>query len=53
MNSRTTLSLLVLVLVLVLLEDPARAVSEMKRVTRPGDTVDACTWGVDWWERRG
>ncbi len=39
----TTLSLLVL----MLLDDPGRAVAEMKRVTRPGGTVAACTWDAD------
>jgi ubiquinone/menaquinone biosynthesis C-methylase UbiE len=38
-----TLSLLVL----MLLEDPASAAAEMRRVTRPGGTVAACTWDAD------
>lgn len=39
----TTLSLLVL----MLLEAPERAAAEMRRVTRPGGTVAACTWDAD------
>ncbi len=39
----TTLSLLVL----MLLDDPATAAAEMKRVTRPQGTVAACTWDAD------
>jgi ubiquinone/menaquinone biosynthesis C-methylase UbiE len=38
-----TLSLLVL----MLLDDPGRAAAEMKRVTRAGGIVAACTWDAD------
>jgi SAM-dependent methyltransferase len=38
-----TLSLLVLMFI----PEPEKAVSEMRRVTRPGGTVSACTWDRD------
>jgi SAM-dependent methyltransferase len=34
-------------LVLMFVPDPGKAVREMRRVTRPGGTVSACTWDRD------
>lgn len=34
-------------LVLMFVADPGKAASEMRRVTRPGGTVSACTWDRD------
>jgi SAM-dependent methyltransferase len=40
-----TLSLLVMMFI----PEPEKAAREMKRVTRPGGTVSACTWDRDGW----